>query len=261
MREAVSEVLASRAREADGLTRMVLYSLAAHVLLVAVVTLMPRGWIGSRSEPESTPMSISLQGSPGQDTGGQTQVAGRRVQAVAPVVKQPFTPPPASRVPEMTVPEPAAKPTPKSTKVEKPVERTRTSKPSTGEKIQSGASRVETGGAAVPFGGLSTSGGTGLSAQSFGLVDFCCPEYLETMVQLIRRNWNQEQGVPGRVVVKYTIRRDGMLTQIELVKASNNFLLDQESRRAVINTKQLPPLPPEYTGQNLTIHLTFEYQR
>jgi TonB family protein len=52
-----------------------------------------------------------------------------------------------------------------------------------------------------------------------------------------------------------------MLTQIEVVKPSNNFLLDQESRRAVINTRQLPPLPPEYTGQNLTIHLTFEYQR
>jgi TonB family protein len=63
------------------------------------------------------------------------------------------------------------------------------------------------------------------------------------------------------VVVKYTIRRDGMLTQIDVVKPSNNFLLDQESRRAVINTRQLPALPPEYTGQNLTIHLTFEYQR
>lgn len=260
MREAVSDVLASRIREADGLTRMVLYSLAAHVLLVAVVTLLPRGWIGSRAEPESTPMMISLQGSPGQDTGGQTQVAARRVQAVAPTVKQPFTPPPASKRPEMTVPEPAAKPAPKSAKVEKPAETSRT-RPSTGEKIQSGASRVETGGAAVPFGGLSTSGGTGLSAQSFGLVDFCCPEYLETMVQMIRRNWNQEQGAAGLVVVKYTIRRDGMLTQIDVVKPSNNFLLDQESRRAVINTRQLPALPPEYTGQNLTIHLTFEYQR
>jgi TonB family protein len=261
MREAVSDVLASRAREADGLTRMVLYSLGAHVLLVAIVTLMPRGWIGSRAEPESTPMTISLQGSPGQDTGGQTQIAGRQVQAVAPVVKQPFTLPPASKVPEMTVPEPATKPTPKPTRVEKPDEKSRTRKPTTGEKVQSGASRVDTGGAAVPFGGLSTSGGTGLSAQSFGLTDFCCPEYLDTMVQLIRRQWNQEQGVAGRVVVKYTIRRDGMLTQIEVVKPSNNFLLDQESRRAVINTRQLPPLPPEYTAQNLTIHLTFEYQR
>jgi TonB family protein len=260
MQEAVSDVLASRAREAEGLTRMVLYSLAAHVVLVAVVALLPSGWIGSSREPEATPMTISLQGSPGQDTGGLTQVAGRRVQEVAPAVKQPFTPAPAAKKPEMVVPEPAAKPAPKPSRVEKPADKSSARKPVTGEKVQAGASRVDTGGAAVPFGGLSSSGGTGLTPQ-MGLVDFCCPDYLETMVQLIRRQWNQDQGVAGNVVVKYTIRRDGMLTQIEVAKPSGNFLLDQESRRAVINTRQLPPLPAQYTGQNLTIYLTFEYQR
>lgn len=261
MREAVSEVLASRAREADGLSRMVLYSLIAHAGLVAVVAVVPGGWISPHREPDVTPVMISLEGSPGQDTGGQTQVAARRVQEVAPVVKQPFTPPPAAKLPEMVVPEPAPKPPPARKPVEKPAEKSRTRKPVTGEKVTSGEARVDTRGAAVPFGGLSTAGGTGLTTSNFGLENFCCPDYLQTMVQLIRRHWNQEQGATGTVVVKYTIRRDGMLTQIELVKPSGNFLLDQESRRAVIKTAQLPPLPREYTGQHLTIHLTFEYQR
>lgn len=261
MQEAVSDVLATRARGADGLSRMVLYSLIAHAGLVAAVAFLPSGWISSHREVEETPVMISLDGAPGQDTGGHTQIAARRVQEVAPAEKLPFTPPPASKAPEMVVPEPAPpKPAPKPRTVEKPAERTPTRKPVRGEEVKSGASRVDTRGAAVPFGGLSTSGGTGLNA-SLGLDNFCCQEYITLMVQSIRRNWSQEQGVAGQVVVRYTIRRDGMLTQIEVAKPSGNFLLDQESRRAVIKTAQLPPLPAEYTGQNLTIHLTFEYER
>lgn len=162
----------------------------------------------------------------------------------------------------MVLPEPApVKPAPKPREIEKPAPRTNTRKPVTGEEVKSGASRVDTRGAAVPFGGLSTSGGTGLSASSLGIENFCCPEYINLMIQSIRRNWNQEQGAAGRVIVKYTIRRDGVLTQFEVTKPSGNFILDQESLRAVVKTKQLPPLPPEYTGQTLTIHLTFEYER
>jgi TonB family protein len=61
--------------------------------------------------------------------------------------------------------------------------------------------------------------------------------------------------------VKFVIRRDGALTQVEVVKSSNNVILDLESRRAVFQTGKVPPLPQQYDGQNLTIHLTFEYQR
>lgn len=263
MREAVSEVLASRAKEADGLSRMVLYSLMAHVVLVTVLAVAPRGWLGSQRESEdATPVMISLDGAPGQDTGGQTQVAASRVQEVGPVVRERFTPPPATRTPEMVAPVvPEPKPSPKPKPVEKPAPPSRTRKPVTGEEVRSGASRVDTRGAAVPFGGLSQSGGTGLSAQNFGLENFCCPEYVQIMVQSIRRNWSQNQGATGQVVVKYTIRRDGVITNVEVTKPSGNFILDNESRRAVLKTAKLPPLPDRYTGQHLTIHLEFQYQR
>ena len=261
MREAVSDVLAERSRSVDGLSRMVLYSFLAHLVLVAVIALMPRSWFGAVREPEVSPMMISIGGAPGPDAGGQTQLSGRAVQAVAPdQPKQPFALPPAAKVPEMVLPEPAPKPVvPKP--IQKPAEKSTSRKPTTGAEIKSGAARVETGGAAVPFGGLSSAGGGGMAAQTFGLENFCCPEYLQTMQQLIRAQWNQNQGVSGRVVVKFVIRRDGMLTNVEVTKPSNNVLLDLESRRAVLNTRQLPPLPAQYTAPNLTIHLTFEYQR
>ena len=74
--------------------------------------------------------------------------------------------------------------------------------------MKAGTARVETRGAAVPFGGLATGGG-GAGAAYTDFKDFCCPEYLTTMVQLVQRNWQQNQGVDGTVMVKFTITRDG----------------------------------------------------
>jgi TonB family protein len=255
----VTDVLAERSRAADGLSRMVLYSLGAHVVLVAALAFVPGGWLGTEEEPERVVMSISLDGAPGADTGGRNQIAGRAVQAVGEEVKEPFAAPPAPKPPEMVEPTPKPAPAPK-TKVEKPAPPSPSRKTTKGEEVKPGE-RIDTGGAAVPFGGLSSSGGKGLDAQTFGLDNFCCPEYLQTMLQLIRRNWNQNQGAAGSVVVKFVIRRDGALTQVEIVKASNNVILDLESRRAVFQTGRVPPLPSQYSNPNLTIHLTFEYQR
>jgi TonB family protein len=81
------------------------------------------------------------------------------------------------------------------------------------------------------------------------------------MVQKIRQNWNANQGAGGQPVIKYTIRRDGMLTNVELEKSSGQDLLDLEARRAVIKTMQLAPLPREFTEPSLTVHLTFDFQR
>jgi TonB family protein len=91
--------------------------------------------------------------------------------------------------------------------------------------------------------------------------DFCCPEYLATMTDRIRSNWNQNQGAAGQVIVKFTIRRDGMLTNVEVEKGTNNYLLDTEARRAILYTKQLPSLPAQFTEPSLTVHLTFDYVR
>jgi TonB family protein len=261
MREAVSEVLHARKDVADGLTRMVWYSLGAHVILVAAIALVPSDWFRPEPEPEVNRMTISLGGSPGQDTGGMTQMSARPVQQVAPEQpKQPFVEAPAPEAPKMTVPEPASKPAPRQKPVEKPVETSKGRKPTTGAEVQAGTARVDTGGAKVPFGGLSSSGGGGFGAK-LDVSDFCCPAYIQTMVQLIRANWNEKQGVSGTSVVKFTIRRDGMLTAVEVAQSSGNPILDLESRRAVLMTQRLPPLPAEFTRPTLTVNLQFEYNR
>jgi TonB family protein len=81
------------------------------------------------------------------------------------------------------------------------------------------------------------------------------------MVQRIRQNWNANQGAGGQPIIKFTIRRDGMLTNVELERSSGQALLDLEARRAVHKTMQLPPLPRAFSEPALTVHLTFDFQR
>jgi TonB family protein len=258
MQEAVSGVLIDRRRDVDGLSRMITISLVAHVVCVTALLLVPSDWLTSRPESTERAITISLGGVPGPDTKGMTSISNRPVQAEAPPDAKPVVTPPAAETPKMVAPAPDVKPKP-TRPVDKPVEKSATRKPSTGAEVRSGAARVETGGAQVAFGGLAMGGGGTGGVRIEG--DFCCPEYIETMKTMIYKNWDQRMGAIGTVEVKFTIRRDGMLTNVGIEKTSNNPLLDLESRRAVLSTQRVPPLPDRYTNPALTIYLTFEYKR
>lgn len=263
MREAVSDVLVDRARYADRFSRMVLYSLIAHGVLITAIILMPASWRQAELDLNRPVMTITLGGTPGPDAGGRTSIADRAVQEVAPPQPKPAPqPPPAAKQPEMVLPSPAAKVAPKTPPkpIEKPADKSSSQKPTTGAEIKTGSAKVQTGGAATEFGGLSTGGG-GAGGARVDVQNFCCPGYLETMVQLIRRNWSQNQGMAGQVDVKFVIQRNGLITGAVVEKPSGLFQLDQEALRAVIKTKTLPPLPREFPDNSLTVHVTFDYQR
>lgn len=260
MQEAVSAILDERARGAGGLNGMLAMSLAAHAVLVAGVMLSPAEWWRGRVAPDSSAMVISLGGVDGPDVGGMTSIAERAVQSIAkPDAPKAIETPPAAKPPEMV--ESVAKPTPKAAEVKRPDETSRSRRPTAGVEIKAGAAPVVTGGAAVPFGGLASQSGGGGDGVKLDVGNFCCPDYIVRMRQLIHRNWNPNQGAVGQPVVKFTIRRDGMLTQVELSQSSGQALLDIEARRAVLNTRQLPALPAEFDGPHLTVHLTFEFKR
>jgi TonB family protein len=261
MQEAVSTILIDRAREVEGVNRMVLVSLVAHAAIIAGVLMMPASWRTQAPQQESVRMVLSLGGSPGPNTGGMTQIANRPVQAVAPPEARPApVAPPARKTPDMVIPDKPSRTTAKNTAVKAP-DKSGSRKVTTGPEVKAGAARIDTGGQQVPFGGLSTSGGGGTGGVRLDVGNFCCPGYIQTMVQRIRENWNQQQGAAGEVTVKFTIRRDGMLTNVEVEKGTNNPMLDLESRRAVLMTRQLPPLPREFTESSLTVHLILDYKR
>lgn len=260
MQEAVSSILIGRSREADGLSRMIVISLVIHGVLMTALVLVPRDWLRMQPEEQATPMMISLGPSGTADTSGMTAITSAPVQAEADAKPAPR---PAAKAPEMLAPAPEVKPKTPEKPVAKPVEKSSTRKPSTGAEIKTGAARVVVPNAAqVPFGGLAErAGGGSTGGVRLDVANFCCPEYIETMTQRIRSNWDEQQGAAGQTVVKFTIRRDGMLTNVEVEKTSGNPLLDLESRRAALQTRQLPPLPDRFTRPTLTVYLTFDYKR
>ena len=250
MNEAVTDVIVSRSRDADRLSSMVAWSFAAHVAFVAVMLVMPEPAV----EPPPQVMMISLGGAPGPRTGGQTQLSARAVQVPPP--QEPVRraeSAPAPKPPPMALPDPKSKPAPKPDRA--PKEATAKT-PSSGPEPREGSARAETQVRGQGFAGLSSGGGAGGGVRVDG--DFCCPEYIGEMAEMIRRNWRREAGLVGVTTFKFTIARDGSIRDIQLERSSGLRQLDLEAERALLNTRRLPELPRAYTNPTLTVHLDFD---
>ena len=261
--DAVTEVLLDRSQQADRLSKMVVVSLALHAMLVAAVALGPRLFPRDEDVDMSHVMTISL-------AGGDTVIQGRNPtsnKAVQEAVPDPSKAkndaPPALAKPDMVEPILTKKPDPKPVakqepkKPEPPQLHSRT--PTQGAEVKPGMARVQTNQtAAVPFGGLATGGGPVVGAYTdFG--DFCCPEYLMTMQQRIYGNWQAKQGQVAKNKAKFTVQRDGTISDVDIEISAGPFL-DLASRRALEQTQRLPPLPSAYTQPRLVVHLWFEYK-
>jgi len=259
--DAVTEVLLDRARAADTVSRMVVLSLILHGLAITAVTVLPRQW-ASPAPDNRRVMVISLAGAPGPIQ-GRNPISAKPVQEAVPETAKPKNEaPPALSKPEMIEPVKSARPEPKAAraepKKEEPQLHGRT--PTKGVEVKQGSARVETHSTAqTQFGGLATGGG-GVPGAYTDYADFCCPEYLQQMTRMIYGNWQQRQGQDGSNIVKFTIRRDGTITDVQVEQGANQFL-NLASQRALAVTRQLPPLPAAFTGDHLNVHLVFQYKR
>jgi len=262
MRDTVTHALSLRPREAEGFARMIGVSCAAHALLVlglVVSGVLPRGALSE----ERTVMTISLGGAPGPRSGGMTPMGGLPVRAEAPAPKpEPARPEPPkaapAREPAMVLPVKAPKPAAKPARPDagSPESTARNVKAPAGPVAQPGSALVDTGGRGIGFGLSTGGGGTG---GEISLGDFCCPEYLTTMLDLIQRNWSSKQPATGVATVRFTVLRDGAIVDVSIAQSSGYVVLDLAAQRALLMTR-LPPLPPEYTNPRATFRLNFRYE-
>lgn len=258
--DAVTEILLERSERADKITRAVIASLVAHAAIVTVVTLLPRQWAAPRDN--APVMTISLGGAPGPKQGANPITAKQVQEAVPETVKPKNDAPPALVKPEMIEPVKAARPDPKTPAKPEPkkeVAQLHGAKPTQGTEVKVGTAKVETHGSAIPFGGLATGGG-GAGQAYTDYANFCCPEYISSVTDQIRRNWNSKQQQDGTSAIKFTIRRDGTITDV-IVEQGANQILNLASQRAVITTQRVAPLPAAFTPETLILHVVFQYQR
>jgi TonB family protein len=258
----VSDVLRDRMQRPGGLQRTVTLSIGAHLALAGALVFAPGGLLQHRKSQVPV-MTISLGGGGGPENGGMTAMGGRPVQEVKPPdepVKREAVRPPAAKAPEMTVPRENARPTkapPREVKSAPDEARGRT--PTRGAEKTAGTAIADTGVRGQGF-GLSSGGGPG-SGSTLDVADFCCPDYIATMVTMIRRAWNPNQGAAGLAIVKFTVQRDGRLTDVSVTQKSGLDTLDFAAQRAVFATRALPPLPDAFPNPTLTVRLNFRYEQ
>lgn len=243
--------------EPAGLRRLKRVSLVAHVGAVAILFILPREWFQA-SKAAAPMMTISL-GAAGPRTAGMNPAGNRPIEEVAPPPKRPepartATPVSEPAVASVKTTKTPPKPAPTDPKPAAPAP---PRPPITGAQVTPGTSRAETG-ATTQGTGLAGGQGLGVSGD-ISSPDFCCPEYVAEMQRRILDKWRRDQPEVGRVILTFTIQRDGKFTELK-TEQSPSSLLEYHARNA-FNGLLLPPLPEAYKDQVLKVRLTFDYVR
>ena len=90
-------------------------------------------------------------------------------------------------------------------------------------------------------------------------------DYAQSMVSKIRVNWyaNMPQiirtGMQGVVTIRFTIQRDGRVTDIEILKSSGVPPYDFAARKAIELSSPLNPLPKDFPNPDERVTAMFFY--
>jgi TonB family protein len=101
----------------------------------------------------------------------------------------------------------------------------------------------------------------GLGARIEGAEALGYSYYLNVILTRISDNWLNPYAGDAKVLtatVVFTIERDGMVKEVKIEKKSGDAAYDASCERALLVLDRLPPLPPEFTGPRLKLHLEFE---
>jgi TonB family protein len=270
MAATVSDVLAERAAAGEPPRLVVgLLSAAAHAAFFGMLIFM------SRPRPLTVvPLSLPVR------VISPSALARLGAAAAASAVSAAPAPAPVTAAPTASLA--AAKPV-----IEKPAEKPRPSEkalplPSTKKEKERAAVAPKAKGPPAPERGASRpgagpvldlpaangsggEGGTAGSAAGFGAAisffdaDFPFAYYVEQLQALIGANWLKPPAPDQTaVVLAFKILRSGQVTDVKIETPSGVSVYDRAASRAIYAANPLPPLPPEYRGDALGVHIRFQ---
>jgi periplasmic protein TonB len=84
--------------------------------------------------------------------------------------------------------------------------------------------------------------------------------YVDLMRTQIARHWSTGGlvGEKRKVLITFTVLRDGTVKDAKVAQASGNYTLDSSSLRAVLESSPLPQLPPQYEKDSAPVELWFQ---
>ncbi|MCX6841376.1 MAG: energy transducer TonB [candidate division WOR-3 bacterium] len=121
--------------------------------------------------------------------------------------------------------------------------------------------KTETETKAEPKKGSDVVKRQGLGARIEGAEALGYSYYLNVILSRISDNWLNPYAGGTKILtatVMFVIERDGMVKDVKVEKKSGDAAYDASCERALLVLDRLPPLPPEFTGPRLKLHLEFE---
>ena len=90
-------------------------------------------------------------------------------------------------------------------------------------------------------------------------------EYAQSMVSRIRVNWYENMpvlirsGMKGQVTIRFTIQRDGRITDVQTIKSSTVPPYDFAAKKAIELSSPLNPLPKDFPNDSERVTAMFYY--
>jgi TonB family protein len=266
MNDAVDRVIIERAALERGFPGGLIFSGAAHALLLAsifiVPLLMPKEPPLKVMDGFVVPLPPGGGGAPNPEPPAPAPAAPEPApQTLAPapepkveppkVLKPPQEAPPKNRLPELDAKPPKKKP-------ERPVE-TRPQLTAAERAYTRGA----TGGAPHATGRSTATPGLEFGPPGAGVPGGTDPFgdwYLAAVQRKIWMIWAQQVKTDFRqpIPVLFTILADGSVTDVRVVQPSGVSLLDLAAQRAVVSAAPFGPLPRDYGTNRYTIQAIFK---
>ncbi len=119
-----------------------------------------------------------------------------------------------------------------------------------------------------PYGTFSAAGAKGGFGFTGGGGDFGTRYawYVRVVQQKVSDNWLKYEIDPRiqdaqRVYVSFDVQRDGRPSNVQIEQSSGVPSLDQSAIRAIQRIDTFGPLPPDYTGNKVSVEFWFDYKR
>jgi protein TonB len=104
------------------------------------------------------------------------------------------------------------------------------------------------------------AGGSGIGVDG-GVLGANAPWYLVQLRDKIAASWRPPASIgragEARASFHFQVHADGAVTGVESIRSSNDWQYDIAAQRAILDSRPLPPLPPELGGASIAITLTF----
>ena len=88
--------------------------------------------------------------------------------------------------------------------------------------------------------------------------------YAQRVRDIVASHWNTADVTSrpnSKAIITFTIDRDGTLRNIELAEPSGSYTLDTSSKRAVLESTPLPPLPDGFRKSRAEMEIWFQLRR